>query len=129
LLREQYENIFETIEARGRLQVNDAEGKRFLGVSDGTDEQALREDAVVAGGEHGFAGLHFFVVDDVIHAWLGIAAAFHHAMRARFGKERADAAFFVVDQQNLRSTGKYFNEFADDAVGRNHRQIITKVIS
>ena len=45
---------------------------------------------------------------------------FNDAVRARIRKERADAAFFIVDQQNLRRAGKNLHDFADDAVRSNH---------
>ena len=54
---------------------------------------------------------------------LGVAAALYDAVRARVGEKRSNAAFFVVDQQNLRRGRKNLDDLADDPVRSNHAMI------
>ena len=50
LQREKDEDVFQAVEARSRLHVNNLKRQRLPGVGDSADEQSLGENAVVAGG-------------------------------------------------------------------------------
>ena len=58
--------------------------------------KSFGKDAILAGSENHFAGMDRFVVDHVVQARVGIAAALDDAVGARVGQQRAGAAIFVA---------------------------------
>ncbi len=101
MARFEHDDFFEAIEARGGAYANLLEGIARLDFCDHAKRQIFGEDAVLAGGKHGFAFGDLFIIHDVVECRHGVAGAAHHALRALRAQHRADATFLIGEQQHL----------------------------
>jgi len=125
----QDENVFQAIEANGGLHLDDLKRISRSGAFDGADGNALGEDAVEAGRDDLIAGLDLFIVGDVIHARIRVAHALDDSLGAGDEEESADGTFAVVDEQDLGSGRKDFDNFSDGAIGSDDGLISADVIA
>src|SRR5277367_1491608 len=122
-------DLFEAFHARGRFYAKLLERNAWLDFGNRADWQVARKDAVHAASDHALSRIYIVIVGDVLHDHERLAGAANRPLEARIHEHRADAAFFIGEQQNLRSVFIRFDDFADDAVGRDDAHVATDAVA
>ena len=90
---------------------------------DAADDEALRVDAVDAGGHDDVADLHVGGAEHVLELQRFLAAAHDHALRARPLDQGAHGGVAVDEQLHLGSPRAGHDDPADDAFRRQHGHV------